>query len=198
MIRGGSGHMASQFELVTAAAGGLFAGKALFCIADAPGIWRKVADPKVSDPSDRGIVVAQFGGGKIFLMYDAGISAELAEAGVGWRCEDESDGRGPDDISAAIAKAKELAKSEAAGVLTGSTGAATAPEAAPARRRGRPARAQAPAALPSMSGVEGSIVAPIAAEHASPVVAPSPTPAPAPPPPEPAPTGFSDVGELDI
>jgi len=156
VIRGGSGYVAAQFELVTAAAGGLFAGKALFCIDGEPGIWRKVADPKVSDPSDRGIIVANFGGGKIFLMFDAAVSAELEEAGVRWLAEVSP------EISAAITKAKELAASQSATLLTAAGEESPAEAAAPApRKRGRPSRA---APLPSMTGREGSVVAPVVAE----------------------------------
>ena len=210
MIRGGSGYVAAQFELVTAAAGGLFAGKALFCIDGAPGIWRKVGDPKVSDPSDRGIIIANFGGGKIFLMHDTAISAELAEAGLTWNCEPDP------EIDAAIAKAKELAAAQTTTLLTaaGVESEEAKPAAAePARRRGRPAKATAAPSspLPSMAGREGSVVAPVVAElEARPVNAPS-EPAPVGTPPE-RPTeaaatpagqtagesGFANVDDLDI
>ena len=210
MIRGGSGYVAAQFELVTAAAGGLFAGKSLFCIDGEPGIWRKVADPKVSDPSDRGIVIANFGGGKIFLMFDAAVSAELAEAGFV-----SGDEAGP-EIETAIAKAKELAAAQTATLLTaaGAEGEEAKPATAePARRRGRPAKATAapPAPLPSMAGREGSVVAPVVAELESRPVNAPPGPAPVGAPPE-RPTeaaatpagqtagesGFASVDDLDI
>ena len=204
MIRGGSGYVAAQFELVTAAAGGLFAGKALFCIDGEPGIWRKVADPKVSDPSDRGIIVANFGGGKIFLMFDAAVSAELEEAGVRWLAEVSP------EISAAITKAKELAATQTTTLLTAAATEAESATPAPAKRRGRPAKATA-APLPPIPGNEGSVVAPVVAElEARPMnTAAAPPPVGTPPerPTEAAATpagqtagesGFASVDDLDI
>lgn len=216
MIRGGSGYTAAQFELVTAAAGGLFAGKALFCLDGHPGIWRKVGDPKVSDPSDRGIIIADYCGGKIFLMYDVAITAELHEAGLRWpECElDEA-------INAAIEKANALAAAQSTTLLTAAGGAAElgdgegsiarerngGPAGAP-RRRGRPAKAAAVSPLPPIADREGSVIAPVVAElEARPMNAAAPTGAAPGHPTEAAvtpagansaETGFANVDELDI
>lgn len=141
MIRGTAGHVAHQFETVAGIiTRPLYSNKNLYIIDGAPGVWRQVADPGVSDFAHLGIVAAAFGRGKIFLTYDVATNAELALAGF---CSTVADAAVPPDLFDAIAKGKELAAKQPPTLLTAATGtnngatatAAGSPPVAPKPRR---------------------------------------------------------------
>lgn len=186
-------------------------GKALYVIVGAPGVWRKVANPGVTDATDRGIVVAHFGGAKLHLMWDAAINAELAQAGFSHPPAADC----PDELFKVIDVTKKLAAEPPATLLTtvadGVAGTvASAPQPA---RRGRKPRATGtnytmPMTEPDGSPREGSIIAPVAIDHMTtpppqsvPLVAQTMT-ASATTPGQlevPAPvTGFAQVNEMEI
>ena len=209
MLRGGTGHVAEQFELLAAVNGGQFSGKSLFVIVGAPGVWRKVPNPGVTDATDRGIVTANFGSAKIHLMYDAAINAELAQAGFTHAAVVNC----PPEFAAVIDRAKELAASPPATLLTAAgddLGGGSGGPASPHKRRGRP-KATGTAAAPAYtmplteadgSPREGSIIAPVAIDHMTTPPpqsvareAPAAVESAAGPPPA---TGFEQVNEMEI
>ena len=160
--------MAEQFELIAAVNGGPFSGKALFVIVGAPGVWRKMANPGVTDATDRGIVVAHFGGANLHLMWDVAINAELAQAGFSHPAAADC----PDELFKVIEVAKKLAAEPPATLLTavvdGVAGTANAPPTSPARRGRKPKAAGGytmPMTEPDGSPREGSLIAPVAIDH---------------------------------
>lgn len=184
MIRGYDGYTAQQFELLYGVVvRPHYSNKQLYIIDNAPGVWRQVADPKVSDPSDRGIVPAIFSGGKIFLVYDVALNAELDVAGLTWKAV----------ATPAIVKAINIATDAATKnpitlphTAAGDEGGDT--DTPKRRRRGAdtPPLPTMPLTEPDGSPREGSIIAPIALAAMQPML-PRELPADAPPVPDTAP-----------
>ena len=54
---------------------------ALFHIEGQPGIWRRVANPRVENCAELGIVVASFGGVRVWLVLDVKVTDDLSECG---------------------------------------------------------------------------------------------------------------------
>lgn len=129
MIRGTSGHVAHQLETVAGViVRPLYSNKNLFVIDGAPGVWRQVADPKVSDPSELAIVYAAFGGGKISLTFDVLVNAEFELAGFARNVDAAAV---PPELSAAVVTAKRRAAENPPTLLTTAAEAAAESERAP-------------------------------------------------------------------
>lgn len=211
MIRGASGLIAHQLETVAGViTRPLYSNKNLFVVDGAPGVWRQVANPNVSDPSDKGIVYAAFGGGKISLTFDVLVNAELDLAGFA-RVVDPA--TVPGELSAiiggAITTAKRLAAESPPTLLTtaaeeaAEAGRAPATDTAPrAPRRRAAGSAITGGTLPSVTQADGTpLPGSLAAEGlgADTVLTPAPSPsAPAGDVPPPEETGFAPAGELEI
>lgn len=208
MIRGTTGHVAHQLETVAGIlTRPLYSNKNLFVVDGAPGVWRQVADPKVTDPSDRAIVYAAFGGGKISLTPDVLINAEFELAGFGRAVE----GALAPELAAVMARARELAAANPPTLLTAAAVEAGDEAAAAAATAGvRPAD---PAAAPKpRKRAAGSVItssspefqirdeagelAPTSAMMVPPAAPPPPAVEHAPP--ESEDTGFAPVGDLEI
>lgn len=132
MKRSSGGYRALQFERIVGAgtrAEG-YADGFVYAIEGVPGLYRRVAKPKVSDFGSVGVVPAFYGDGTLYyLKLDAALEVELADAGLmfGKLVGDTlHEPELPDDVARANLKARELYRNPPATLLSSVEGEGTA------------------------------------------------------------------------